>query len=450
MRLRFYTAAILCASITGVWTSSVSGDVHVKGMLSTGQVFDGKLMKDDGLRVMVKETKRTNSLMAVNMVECTVTLTNEKLPADIDGLSGSGLANFMLTKGHKFLAEVTFLCALTKTASTDKDGGVTLSLWKMEKTPWEKVIESSQMPAIKAMYTDARLKLPVRLGGKKLRTWRPRRYQLPDPKTITGVLKQMDDWGLKMRQIAPKTHGIETAHFRIYSSWARSDDTRLRGIYEKLYAALCKQFDIAPTENIWIGKLPVYAFWKKEDFVIFGSRVCGVPSSIGQQAGGYAGRRGAYQYVSLGPVMIQGMSKANAKTWFYELLVHETTHAFFVRYINSNNLVNWLNEGIAEMLSATFVPKGGTSRKLKAAHAMVRAGHGAQVLSMMSMRNIPMESSAYGAAQSLARFLVFKGKAKFIELVYEIKSGTSSEESLKKVYGLTHKQLVQQWVRKVK
>jgi hypothetical protein len=148
--------------------------------------------------------------------------------------------------------------------------------------------------------------------------------------------------------------------------------------------------------------------------------------------------------------MISGMSKNDAKTWFYELLVHESTHAFLTRYINSNSLANWLNEGIAEMLAATFVPKGGTSRKLRSAHALAKRGKASQFRIMFTAKNIPLEREYYGAAQSLARFLVFKGRSKFIELVYELKRGTASEAALQKVYGMSHNDLLRSWARQAR
>ena len=102
------------------------------------------------------------------------------------------------------------------------------------------------------------------------------------------------------------------------------------------------------------------------------------------------------------------------------------------------------------MLAATFVPKGDASRKLKAAHAAVKRGKGTLFLPMFRARNIPMTSENYGAAQSLARFLVFKGRSKFIQLVYRMKEGVDSEKALEEVYGLSHKGLLQQWTKQVR
>ncbi len=450
MLRRYQTVTILSVLLAGVWSSSVSADVFVKGMLSTGETFDGKLVRDDGRRLTVKGEKRGSTLTAANIVECMVRVAGEKIPADLPALRYSGRAKFLLAKGHDFLAEAAFLCALTRTARSKTPGELTLHLWAMETVPWEKLIEGQQTQAIKAAYTKARRKLPVRLGGRKTVGWRPRRYQLPPPRTIVMVLEQIDQWGLEMKRIAPRTHRIETAHFIIYSAWSKTDDAKLKGIYEKLYNALCKQFDMPATENLWIGRLPVFAFWEKKDFVEFCVKICGISAGMAHRASGFSGFRGAFQYVNLGPIMMKGMSKTQARTRFYELLVHESTHAFLNRYINSGYVTNWLNEGIAEMLSATFVPKGDAPRKLQAAHAAVKRGKGMELLPMFSARNIPLTGEAYGAAQSLARFLVAKGKSRFIQLVTQIKDGVDSDTALDKVYGLSHKKLLQAWIKKVR
>jgi hypothetical protein len=434
----------------GAIASSVSADVLVRGMLSTGQTFGGKLLRDDGRRLSVKGEKRTYALMAANVVQCTIRLSDEKPPPDVQIIPQGRFAKFLLTKGHKFLAESLLLCALTRTVRTGPDGEVTLMLWAMERALDRKPVTPAQTKAYKMLYTATRQNLPVRLGGVKTRAWRPRRYQLASPRSIEAALKKMDDWGGRMKQIAPKTHRIETPHFFIYSSWPAGDDARLKGIYEKLYTALCKQFDVPVTDNIWIGKLPVFALWEKSHFVTFSIDVAGISDETAKKAGGFAGYRGQYQFVNLGPVMRKGMSKTQARTWFYELLVHESTHVFLMRYISYRHIDSWLNEGIAEMLASTFVPQGGTSRKLKAAHALVKKGKSESFLPMFTAEQIPIESTSYGAAQSLARFLVFKGKSKFVELVHKIKSGADSEKALEEVYGLTYEKLLQQWARQVR
>jgi hypothetical protein len=447
-----YKTVLISSLLTaGLWTSPASAEVRVTGTLSTGREFDGKLLRDDGRQLSLQEKKGTFTFYAANVVQCTVWLKGETIPRNSTGRMPMGrYAEFLLGKGHSFLAESMLLCGLTRTVKTGSDGEMTLMLWAMEPALARRPVTDSQGKAYKALYAKIRRKHPVRLGGAKPPVWRTRRYQLPSPRDIKSAGATRDDWARQMKQIAPETHKIETPHFFIYSAWSKSDDAKLKGVYEKLYAALCKQFDVTPTENIWIGKLPVYAFWEKGDFVKFSTKVAGISEETARKAGGFAGYRRRFQYVNLGPVMIRGMSKTRARTWFYEILVHESTHAFLARYISREGVPSWLNEGVAEMLAATFVPKGGSSRKMQAAHAIVKKGKAESFLPMMADRQIPIDRVSYGAAQSMVRFLVSKGKPKFTEYIYKIKSGVDGEKALQEVYGLTHEKLLQQWARRVR
>jgi len=420
-------------------------------MLSTGQEFDGSLLRDDGLRLSVKGPKRNSLFYAANVVQFTVMFKDESIPErDMLGIPKGRYAEFLLGKGYRFLAESMLLCALTRTISTNSGGEMTLELWAMERVLARRAVTDAQARAYKALYDKTRQKQPVRLGGAKSRTWRPRRYELPSAIEIKSAVAKRDHWAGRMKQIADKTHEIETAHFLIYSSWSKSDDARLKEIYEKLYVALCKQFDLPPTENIWIGKLPVFAFWRKEEFVEFCVKVGGTSPEKAKKAGGFAGNRGSFHYVNIGPVMVRGMSKTQARTWFYKILAHESTHAFLKRYISGERVVSWLNEGIAEMLADTLAPNSGRYRGLKAAREAVRKKGDSSFLPMLSAKRIPMDSASYGAAQSLVRFLVSKDKSKFIQLVHKIKSGASDEKALSEAYELTHEELLQQWSRNIR
>jgi hypothetical protein len=441
---------IVSVLLGGMGASSVLAEVRVKAMLSTGQTLSGVLLRDDGQRLSLKDNKRTHTFASANVVECTIQITDEKIPSGVKGIQLGGYAKFLLTKKYAFLAEATLLCDLMRTFDRDKSGGLILPLWEMELALSEEPLKDPLPAGIKAMYSDARKKLPPRLGGAGSKTHRPRRYESPSPKAIASAIKTRDDWAVKMKRIAPKTHRIETAHFVIYSAWSKSNDAKLKSIFEKLYTALCKQFDMPQTEHIWIGKLPVFVFWERRNFVKFCVDVSDISRTMTEQISGYAGYRGWFQFVNLGPFVGTTTSKSAAQTQFYELLAHEATHAFMMRYIKYKWIASWLSEGIAEVLSTTLVPRGSGMRSLQMAHKIVKRGKGGQFLPMLTAENIPVEFEYYGAAQSLARFLLSKGKPKFIQLVSELKNDVGSEEALKKVYGLSHKTLLQQWARQIR
>ncbi len=451
MKLRYLTIVILSVLLGGMRTSSIFAGVRVKAILSTGEVFSGELVKDDGWRLSLRGDKQTHIFITANVVQCSIRVTDEKIPADVKGIPLGGHAKSLLAKKHVFLAESTLLCGLMRTFDQDQPGELTLPLWEMEIALAEEPLKAPVPGAIKTMYSAAGVKLPTRLGGARSRTFRPRRYELPSPKAIASAIKKRDHWGQQMKKIAPKTHRIETPHFVIYSAWSKSNDAKLKSIFERLYTALCKQFDMPEAEHVWIGKLPVFVFWERNDFVKFCVNVSGISKTMTEQVSGYAGYRGWFQFVNLGPAIRKVSNKAKSQAQFYELLVHEATHAFMMRYVKYKWITSWLNEGIAEMLSAMFVPKGDSLRGVQAAHKIVKQRRkGDQFLPMLTAEHIPVEFEYYGAAHSLVRFLLSKGKTKFIQLVSEFKNGSGSEEALKKVYGLSHKTLLQQWAGKIR
>jgi hypothetical protein len=234
----------------------------------------------------------------------------------------------------------------------------------------------------------------------------------------------------------------------IYSDWSKKDDRRLAKIYEKLYGALCKQFAIGKEENIWIGKLPVFAFWKKNPYIKFSKSALGV--GIADKAAGYAGRRGSFSYVCLGPVVSR--NKAESISWVYQLLCHETTHAFIGRYISDRHLVSWLNEGIAETMVSQLIPTGKeTKRKLSMAHKKIKGGWLPRQSAMFGPTNIPLESAYYGCAQSMARYLIAKDRKKFIQLITLIKNGNDPQQALRVSYGYSsYSAFLRDWKKKIR
>jgi len=263
-------------------------------------------------------------------------------------------------------------------------------------------------------------------------------------------MEKANRWGKKMKKISPKTHTIKTDHFIIYSAWSRRDDRKLSDIYEKLYRTLCKQFNIPKEHNIWIGKLPVFAFWKRHNFVNFCEDVVNIPISTADRAAGFMGQRGDYRFVVLGPVKNKNISKTVAKNRFFALLVHESTHAFLSRYVSNIHVVSWLNEGIAETITADLLPKSRAAQYLKKIHTNLKGVRNDELMLFFKARNIPMDPLAYGAAQSLVRFLVKNSKKKFIKMIQEIKCGSTDAEALKSVYGMTYKSLLSKWKRKIR
>ncbi|MCD4825207.1 MAG: hypothetical protein K8S55_11415 [Phycisphaerae bacterium] len=271
-------------------------------------------------------------------------------------------------------------------------------------------------------------------------------YITPTASEIEYAKKKSDEWAEKMKKINPKVHLIETKHFRIYSTYPKSHDGHFKSICAKLYRKMCRQFGISPKKNIWIGKLSIYIFATRKGYETFYVDVIEKSEERSQKSGGLSGCVGAFQYVLIAPLKNSVKSKSQARSWFLEVLVHESSHAFIARYINNNRIPNWIDEGIAEIMAATFVPRGSAARKFVSAAKKARK-NGSNIDGIFDCRNIPLDSFHYGIAQSMVRFLIRLDQKKFINLIHTLKKGKNEHEALQEAYGMTRQEMVKKWYR---
>lgn len=258
-------------------------------------------------------------------------------------------------------------------------------------------------------------------------------------KAIESNHKLAKRWAEKAsKTIVSSMHLVETEHFLIYSAWSRSNDKPLAKTCEKVYDALIKQFNLTGREQVWAGKLPIYVFWEKEDYNRFIAEVTestrNNPHLV--EAGGFYSQKGDMSYVVLNAV--------RSKTWFYTLLVHETTHAFAGRYISKRHLPDWVSEGLADYMAARLVPDGSASDKYVSA---TRKAIKDRIDIRPVFEEVELDSFWYGIAQSLVRYLISQKREAFVALVEDLKDGVATEAALKKHYGLTTDQLAAKWRR---
>lgn len=245
-------------------------------------------------------------------------------------------------------------------------------------------------------------------------------------------MKQVEDWADKARAFVPSLHTVETPNFFIYSAWDRNNDKPLSETCERMYKAMCQQFDIPPDQNIWVGKCAVFVFWETSHFKRFSTEVCtyGNPD-----AAGYCG------YNSEGMVFIV-MGPARTKTWFYEVLVHEATHGFISRYLSNRGIPMWLNEGLADYMAGNLVPGAlAGSRPIDATKKAVKE----KIDVSRVLKNVELEAFDYGIAQSFVQYLIARDRKAFIKLVTLLKEGRSEEEAMKQAYNLTSEQFLRAW-----
>ncbi len=261
------------------------------------------------------------------------------------------------------------------------------------------------------------------------------KYQKPTDEQIAAVRKLTEAYAAKTLEFSPKTHLVETDHFLLYSPWDKSADRQLRDICEKLYKALCKQFDIDPKENIWVHKCALYVF---DDTAHF-ERFCKEVDKIGNpKAGGYCA------WNSAGMVYIV-MNKCPTRDRFYEVLVHEGTHGFISRYRNNRHIPIWVNEGLAELMAATLVPGCyAETNYVHATRAALRDGKDVRGV----FDTVRLEAFDYGIAQSFVRFLIARNRKAFPEFFTLLKTeGKTEADALHEAYKLTREDLVRQWAK---
>ncbi len=418
---------LLLPAIVLLWPPAalVAGDGPVVGMmLSSGDEIRGEALSFTARTLTIRSKKGIRRVYWPNIIAMGLQDAEPK-PA--------GKAAAALSCGRAFLeAGMNDIAACFFVLAVRKDG--------------------SLKGEIAALYDNRGAALPKSLGGTSVAGEKliaaKHNYARPGPGQVRASLNLAREWGQKARDIVPAMHLIETPHFLIYSAWSARDDNVLKMKYEKLYRALCRRFKIDYRENIWIGKLPVYAFWRQDNFVKFSALVTGVPPEVALRAGGYAGYKkqgsAVFRFVALGAVWRGRMTRAMAQTRFYEVLVHESTHAFMGRYINERRIPNWVDEGIAETMAATLVPQSHAARKIKVLTKLA-AGSGAPVESIFDVGNIPMSRLHYGMAQSLVRYLYQKNSAAFIAFIEKLKEGVSDRDALQSTYNISREKLVREW-----
>jgi len=260
-------------------------------------------------------------------------------------------------------------------------------------------------------------------------------------KEIEANRKLAQTWGDKTRDTIVKSmHLVETDHFLIYSAWNRSNDAALKQICERIYAALCNQFAIPRGQNIWAGKCPIYVFWEKEHFQTFCMDVDQVAKRSPRllNAAGYNSHRGSFTYLVL--------NKVRTKRWFYELLVHEATHAFLARYLTNIHVVPWVNEGLADYMAAELVPGCWAKRKyVEATREAVRTKRGVAHV----FNGVGTSAFDYGIAQSFVRYLIHRNRKAFIRFVTLLKEGKNHDQALQEAYGLTRRAFMKAWWKAV-
>jgi hypothetical protein len=262
----------------------------------------------------------------------------------------------------------------------------------------------------------------------------PKKYQIPTDEAIAASRKALTDVADRAREeVGVKLHSIETPHFVVFSCFDKANDKGVAGTCEDMYKMLCKQFDVADDETVYVGKCGIFLLGTKEQFAKFAITI-DKQEEMAAKAAGYFKSGSMPSYI----VMNAPLDKVGYKT----VLVHESTHAFLWRYISDHQVPLWLNEGIADASASALVPSGRLPGRLKSAtkHA-IKDGEDV----MHVFKHVELNDFDYGIAQSWVQFLIARDHKAFIKFVTLCKEGKDEADAMQESYKLTRDEFVHAW-----
>jgi hypothetical protein len=230
----------------------------------------------------------------------------------------------------------------------------------------------------------------------------------------------------------------ETDHFLFYSTIPPKDVGRYILQLDRMYDLLVKIFQLSPSAEVFRGKGVVYCFQTQKEFLIFEGEFMGSPTELNVLGLCHCfkdGRTLLSCYMGDDPLR------------FEHVLVHEMSHGFIHRYKTPVDVPSWLNEGIAEYVGKTLVPKAKRvdeyiALALQLARATGRLGDD------FFNEDQAIDAEEYGAGAALVLFLL-KDSDRFVQLFEGIKGGLPTEEALARAYGCDFAGLTQAFGRSV-
>lgn len=229
---------------------------------------------------------------------------------------------------------------------------------------------------------------------------------------------------------------VETDHFVIFTEWDESTDRTLGAMFERVYERLCAQFDIPADENIYLGKLPVFAYTTKETFLRHANDLDHNPVAQGVVAYVVRMRGFAYQHMVI--------FRYPNTLLLEKIVTHECVHSFVNRFRTNQPLPGWLNEGLAEVMTGELVPR---ARVLERAREYSRrAVRGPiQYDDFLNTSYASPSAGYYSLCTTMVDYLIRKDPALFLDFIDRIKQGSGGEAALKAVYRLDYNQFARVW-----
>jgi hypothetical protein len=279
------------------------------------------------------------------------------------------------------------------------------------------------------------------VAADRLRQRREHLWGSPSDVDLSEARAFYDDLFQKAQALFPTQRfaRVETKYFVFYTDMPQQQVAGYIANLDAMYDQLCVLFGLPKSTNIWIGKCPVIAFLKTEHFQQFEAVHMGVPDTRG-----VAGLNHKWDDGRVVTVCARGEDPV----FFAVILVHETSHGFMHRIRSSSHIPTWMNEGIAEWISAVVVPQSDhIANRMAEALPLIRAtgSLGGDFL----VDDGRIDRWQYGVAATLTQTLMSTDANAYRALITGIKEGYTWQEALELTYGVTTADLAAAYGRQI-
>ncbi|MEE3373058.1 MAG: hypothetical protein VX346_27240 [Planctomycetota bacterium] len=284
--------------------------------------------------------------------------------------------------------------------------------------------------ATKRRLVDARLKA----NGKKL-------WKTLSTEEAAAVVAEQKAYLQTVGQAFPNLplRLYETRFFLFYSDMP-SDQVRLyRAELDSMNVELGKAFGVPVGENIWRGKAVFVVFVEQAAFLRFEQQF------MKRDPAELRSTQGVCHQSSTGNVVV-ACYRGKDPNYLAQVLVHETTHGYLHRFLSSARVPSWLNEGIAEWVSAMVVTRSRVPqiRQRKAIERLQQTG-----LIGQQFFGSRIESWHYGVASRITDSLIKANPDAFRWWVISIKEGIDWQQGLRRAFGYSPPGLMQAYGRSI-
>jgi len=170
---------------------------------------------------------------------------------------------------------------------------------------------------------------------------------LTDAERAQAVDRMRQEAVAAMQVAGVTAESVETDMFLMYGDLPRAELQRWGRELDSMYARVADVLAVPKGVNLFWGKAVILAFQKQDTFRLAEAAIFNHKAPPNLR--GVCHMKGPQVYINI--------YRGNDELEFASTLVHETTHGIVYRYATPVQLPDWANEGFAEWVARTCVPR---------------------------------------------------------------------------------------------